>query len=99
MQLAGVGVIIAVMPQYWEVYSRQVMIHISVGIALEILAGGQVSISLELHILHESASARANTDGDLKESQHAVLGQWYGSKQPTSAYCLDLTKQLAHASF
>lgn len=45
MQLAGVGVVIAVMPQYWEVYSRQVMIHISVGIALEILAGGQVSIS------------------------------------------------------
>ncbi|BDA49891.1 probable cytochrome b561 and DOMON domain-containing protein At3g25 [Coccomyxa sp. Obi] len=42
MQLAGVGVVIAVMPQYWEVYSRQVMIHIAVGIALEILAGGQV---------------------------------------------------------
>ncbi|CAL8465580.1 g5116 [Coccomyxa elongata] len=46
MQLAGVGVVIAVMPQYWEVYSRQVMIHISVGIALEILAGGQVLVAM-----------------------------------------------------
>ncbi|EIE22951.1 hypothetical protein COCSUDRAFT_41963 [Coccomyxa subellipsoidea C-169] len=42
MQLAGVGVIIAVMPQYWDYYSRQVMIHISVGIACEFLAGMQV---------------------------------------------------------
>ena len=48
MQLAGVGVVIAVMPQYWEIYSRQVMIHISVGIALEILAGGQVSTPMIL---------------------------------------------------
>ena len=46
MQLAGVGVIIAVMPQYWDYYSRQVMIHISVGIACEFLAGMQVSDSL-----------------------------------------------------
>lgn len=50
MQLAGVGVVIAVMPIYWKVYSRQVMIHIAVGILLEIVAGAQVRHCLHPHL-------------------------------------------------